>query len=151
MILLGVSLPDFAASLQYTATARAQTKCPLRCTAITSSNCSSVIEKLIASRRIPALLIRICTSPNESTAAATRSSPVSHLATSPRTLIASPPESRISSAVDSALLPRSFTTIFAPSEASNRACSLPTPLPPPVTIATFPSKRPMNFSNSLKS
>src|SRR5207248_6004013 len=40
-------------------------------------------------------------------------------------------------------LPRSFTTTLAPSRAKSRACSRPMPPPDPVTIATFPSSRPI--------
>ena len=37
--------------------------------------------------------------------------------------------------------PRSFTTTFAPRAASCRQCCRPSPLPPPVTMATLPSNR----------
>src|SRR4030095_12764028 len=43
--------------------------------------------------------------------------------------------------------PRSFTSTDAPSRASASACSRPIPPPAPVTIATFPSSKPMSSSS----
>src|SRR6516162_7329886 len=42
--------------------------------------------------------------------------------------------------------PRSLTRTFAPSAAMASACSRPMPPPAPVTIATFPSSKPMGVS-----
>jgi hypothetical protein len=42
--------------------------------------------------------------------------------------------------------PRSLTTTAAPSAARASACSRPRPPPAPVTIATFPSSKPMSVS-----
>ena len=42
---------------------------PFRCTAMTWSNCSSVILRIVASRVIPALLTMMSRLPNRSTAA----------------------------------------------------------------------------------
>jgi hypothetical protein len=41
---------------------------------------------------------------------------------------------------------RPVTTTFAPSLANNRAVAAPIPVPPPLTIATLPSSRPIRAS-----
>ena len=67
---------------------------PLRWTAITWSNCSSVILRIVASRVIPALLTMMSRPPNRSTAAATNASTSAAEVTSHRTAAATsaPPE-----------------------------------------------------------
>ena len=58
---------------------------PFRCTAITWSNCSSVILRIVASRVMPALLTMMSSAPNPSTAAPTNASTSSADVTSQRT------------------------------------------------------------------
>ena len=66
---------------------------PFRCTAMTSSNCCSVILRIVASRVMPALFTMMSRPPKCSTAAATSASTSSALVTSHRTArVASEPE-----------------------------------------------------------
>ena len=55
--------PAFDCSRQYAAAKWDMAKWPLRCTRMTSSHWSSVMVKLIASRRIPALFTRMSSRP----------------------------------------------------------------------------------------
>src|SRR5581483_5549161 len=90
---------------------------------------------------IPALFTRMWTAPNRSTTLRTISFTPAESATSSSNKIASPDDSRISSTVfcPAAGL-RSATTTEAPALAIERPMSRPRPLPPPVTIATFPCR-----------
>ena len=124
---------------------------PLRWTAITSSHSSSVMLKIIRSRRIPAAVTTMSSPPNSSMACWTRPSPVAISVTDRVLATASPPAARIAAAVSSAgpvdsplpstAPPMSLTTTFAPISPSCSATALPIPLPAPVTIATRPSSR----------
>src|SRR5262249_740849 len=124
-------------------------KCPFRCTRTTESNSSSPMLKIVASRVKPALLTRTWRSPKPSTAVRISSSAVFQSATSPKCGSARPPRSGIpappprpfdsSRPAPSTPAPRSFPTTDAPSRASSSACRRPSPVPAPVTTATFPS------------
>ncbi len=61
-------LPAFDCSRQYTAAWCDGAHVPLRCTRITESKSSSVIEKIMRSRRIPALFTSTSSLPNVSIA-----------------------------------------------------------------------------------
>src|SRR5215212_6311691 len=146
------SSPAFDRSRQWAAAWRVGQKWPFRCTPTTASHSASDIENTIRSRRMPALLTSTSRRPNASTASATMRPASSKLVMSAPLTIASPPMSSIaattslagprSDPVPSGRLPRSFTTTWAPSDASIRACSRPMPRPAPVTIATRPSHNP---------
>src|SRR3989441_6837585 len=144
------TLPFFCSSRQYSQAWRHMLKVPLRCTAITASQSSSAMLKIIRSRRMPALLTTMLSLPKVSIAhstirlAALKSATLSPLA------IAWPPRFLISATtscagvavawpVPSKWAPRSFTTILAPCCAMRSACSRPMPRPEPVMIATLPS------------
>ena len=103
----------------------------------------------IASRRKPALQTTMFTSPKADTAVSNIPFDAFQSATSPKCGTASPPIDLISSHTARAALssmpepsratPRSFTTTRAPRRASSSAWQRPSPIAPPVTIATFPS------------
>src|SRR5688572_17195249 len=116
---------------------------------MTASQSASGMEKTMRSRRMPALLIKMSSVPNASTAwSIMRLAPLKSLTSSPLTM-ASPPMPAISAAtccagvrsapVPSGSPPRSLTTTLAPWLASMSACSRPMPRPAPVTTATRPS------------
>src|SRR3954468_6652576 len=102
----------------------------------------------IRSRRIPALLTRMSSRPNSSTACRTSRSAPAKSATFSPLVVASPPPARISSTTCCAgprsepspamPAPRSLTMTLAPARASASACERPMPRPAPVTIATLP-------------
>lgn len=69
---------------------------------MTESHSSSLIEKTIRSRRMPALLTRMSSLPNSATARSIRDRAVSKSAMSPRCAIAVPPVALISAATSSA-------------------------------------------------
>ena len=80
------------------AAARRPFQVPFRCTAITWSNWSSVILRIVASRVMPALLTMMSSPPKPSTAAATSASTSSELVTSQRTARATSLPPRLSAA-----------------------------------------------------
>src|SRR4051794_7523093 len=123
--------------------AREHRNAPLRCTAATESQSSSVILWIRLSRMIPALLTRISSEPSRRTISSTI------LSTSAATVILAlipialtPCRAAIRAAVASAPSPfRSATAIAAPSSASRSAVASPMPRAPPVTSATRASER----------
>src|SRR5713101_499343 len=87
----------------------------------------------------PALLIRMSTRPSVLTVHSTSARPCSGRETSPSRAAALPPALAISATTSSSgALRRPDTTTCAPSAASISAVERPIPVPPPVTIATFP-------------
>ena len=130
-----------------------QLNVPLRCTAITASHSSSVMLKIMRSRRMPATLTTMSIRPKASTTCRPSRRPGR-----------SPPPSRswpdrgaavLDDLVDdllgrrrspcprrSSVAPRSLTTTFAPAAASAIAIPRPIPRPAPVTSAVFPSSIP---------
>src|SRR5437879_6086334 len=127
---------------------------------MTAANSSSVMFTMTRSRRMPALLTTTLRSPNVSIALLTiRWAPSQSVTLSPLAT-ASPPAALISSATCSAAVrslpepsaapPRSLTTTFAPSLAKSSECSRPMPRPPPVMIATRPSREPTLLSSDRK-
>ena len=150
------STPFLLCSRQYRAAARSGMKCPRRCTLMTSSHSSSVMLMIVRSRRIPALLTRMCSAPNSAIAWSTsRRAPAASVASS-ALATALPPAALISSTTcwagvaslpePSAAPPRSLTTTAAPSFANSKACSRPRPRPAPVMMATRPSSAPTCLS-----
>src|SRR5574341_1179658 len=108
-------------------------KVPFRLTASTASHCSSVILAAIASRLMPALLIRMSSRPNARTVSWTTRSQSAFFATSPATMSALAPADRISPATASSPSTfASFTATSAPSRANRFAVAAPMPLAPPV-------------------
>src|SRR5687767_9543709 len=108
------------------------------------------------SRRMPALLTTMSTSPNTSTVESMRCLAASKSAMSSPLATAWPPAATISATTDSAGVrpsppspepscgpPVSFTTTAAPSLANSRAWSRPRPRPAPVMIAVRPSSAPI--------
>src|SRR5262249_41396141 len=88
----------------------------------------------------PALLIRMSTRPSVLTVHSTSARPSAGRETSPSRATALPPAFVISATTSSSgPLRRPDTTTCAPSAASMSAVERPIPVPPPVTIATFPS------------
>ena len=146
------SSPAFDRSRQCAVAWRVAQKWPLRWTATTASHSASDMEKIIRSRRMPALLTRMSRRPNVSTASATMRPAASKSVMSAPLTMASPPFASISATTSfagprsapepSVPPPRSFTTTLAPSDASISACSRPMPRPAPVTIATRPAHSP---------
>ncbi len=140
--------PAFARSRQYTAAWCVGAKVPFRWTRITASHSSSVIVKIIRSRRIPALLTSTSRPPNRSTACRTSAAAPSNDDTSASLAAATPPAAVISSTtawagpasppLPSRAPPKSFTSTWAPCAASSSACSRPMPRPAPVTMHTRP-------------
>src|SRR5688572_25529488 len=127
----------------------AQRKVPFRLTSSTASHCSSVIFAAIASRLIPALLMRMSRRPKASTACSTMRSHSLFRVTSPATTSALAPALRISPATVSR--PAAFASLIAtsaPSRAKRRAVAAPIPPAAPVTRATFPDS--LMRSPSLK-
>src|SRR3954464_4270695 len=106
---------------------------------MTASHSSALMEKIIRSRRMPALLTSTLRPPYVDTACSTSPVAKSQSPMSPATPIASPPASTISAATFSAPSPMSLTTTFAPAAARARASARPRPAPAPVTTATPPS------------
>src|SRR4051812_20876153 len=126
-------------SRQYAVAAWHVAACPRRCTRITASHSSALMEKIIRSRRMPALLTSTLRPPYVDTARSTSPVAKSQSPMSPATPIASPPAATISAATFSAPSPMSLTTTFAPAAARARASARPRPAPAPVTTATPPS------------
>ena len=142
------TLPALCCSRQYALAWRATLKVPFRCTATTASQSSSLMLKIMRSRRMPALFTTMLSLPKLSIAQSTirladlKSVTLSKLAT------ASPPAERISLTTSSAgerdcpvpskCPPRSLTTTFAPCLAISNASSRPIPRPAPVITATLP-------------
>src|SRR6266550_5580578 len=133
---------------------RVQLKVPFRWTAMTASHSSSVMLKIMRSRRMPALFTRMSIAPNSLTAVSTMRSAAGKSATLSALATALPPRARIASTTSSATrreaprpstsAPRSFTTTAAPSAASSSAIARPMPRPAPVTTAALPSSRPIS-------
>ena len=103
---------------------------------MTASNSSSLMLKIIRSRRNPALFTRMSSPPKVSIAVRTMSAASSQPVTSPEWATAFPPAAVISSTTASAALsstspwsvrPRSFTTTCAPARASSSASARPEP------------------------
>ena len=97
-----------------------------------------------AARRIamPALLTRMSSRPSRSNVACTIASTLASSATSATMAVTRRPSARISTAASSAvLLSRSASTTRAPATASVSAVSRPIPRAPPVTTATWSSRR----------
>ena len=103
---------------------------PFRCTFIAMSQSSSDMCLNDLSRRMPALLTRMCSMPNAPNAASTIDFEPSRLDTDTLFAIAVPPAAGISVTTPSAaspepvpwpLPPRSFTTTFAPRRANSSA------------------------------
>src|SRR6478672_788169 len=109
---------------------------PRRWTSITSSNCSSVILRMVASRVMPALLTMMSREP-KAVVAVDRSLPISE---DDVTLQPAPIASALNEAAASLALAssRSPMTTFAPWSAKTRAISSPIPCAPPVITAVRP-------------
>src|SRR5207247_944908 len=130
---------------------RVQLKVPFKWTAMTASHSSSLMLKIIRSRRMPALFTRMSIAPNSLTAVSTMRSAAAKSATLSALATARPPRARIASTTSSATrreaprpstsAPRSLTTTAAPSAASSSAMARPMPRPAPVTTAALPSSR----------
>src|ERR1700759_3098362 len=112
---------------------------PFRCTAMTWSNWSSVILRIVASRVMPALLIMMSSAPNWSSAAPISASTSSPDVTSQRTATAilSPPSFSAAACVASRFT--SPSTTRAPSSTKRSAMARPRPWAPPVTTAILPA------------
>src|SRR5262249_7875352 len=129
---------------------------PLRWTAMTASHSSSVMLKIIRSRRIPAQQTSTCRSPNSRSASSMSALPPAIVATLSGLGTALPPALRISSMTSlagpldgsrpSTPTPESFTTTLAPARARSSDTARPMPVPPPVTTATLPSSSPISAS-----
>src|SRR5579875_776474 len=127
-------------------------KCPLRCTAMTASHSSSVMLKIMRSRRMPATLMMQSSRPKVSSAVLITDSPPAMVAILAMLATAWPPSPLISRTTSSAgpasapvpstLTPASLTTTFAPSRAASSAMPRPIPRPAPVIAMTFPSNCP---------
>ncbi|CKT94471.1 Uncharacterised protein [Mycobacterium tuberculosis] len=148
------ALPALDSPRQWDAACRMVAKWPLRCTAMTASNSSSLVLAIIRSRTMPALFTRTSTPPYVSTAAWIRLAAWSQSEMSDPSATAWPPAARISSTTSWAALPPlagepsrptpiSLTTTRAPSAAKANACARPMPPPAPVTMTTRPSTKPM--------
>src|SRR5215831_1595835 len=86
----------------------------------------------------------MCRPPSCLTAVSTMRSPKSGAVTLPLHVTARPPSCSTSDTVSFAgSSSRSLTTTCAPSRANRKATSRPMPRPDPVTMATFPSSKPM--------
>src|SRR6266566_1275626 len=116
--------------LRLTATSRSKTAM----SSVTMSVSTALVEESVA------LLCNTSRPPNDSTAVSTMRTTLgsSETSTSAATALRSSPATR------SASVPlMSATTTEAPSRAIRRAVASPMPLPAPVTIATLPSRRPI--------
>jgi len=117
-------LPAFAIERQWSQACLVIWNVPLRCTAMTASKSSSVMDVIIRSRRIPALFTTASSRPKRCTASDTMRAHVDQSATEPFSAYASPPSAAISdttwsagsSSVDSPRTPTpgSTTTTRAP-------------------------------------
>lgn len=115
-------MPPSPCSRMRTAAARAQVKVPLRWVVITASKSSSVIFHSTLSRRMPALVTRMSSRPNSSTARPTSRSAASLVPTGTTSATAVPPASVMDFAAASATASStSLTTTDAPWAA--RACA----------------------------
>jgi len=146
--------PALDLARQYAAACFMVAKWPLRCTAVTASNSSSVALANMRSRTMPALFTSTSSVPYVSTACWIRASASAQFATFEPLATASPPAATISSTTFCAALPppagepsrptpMSLTTTRAPSAANASACSRPIPPPAPVTMTTRPSSNPI--------
>ena len=121
----------------------------LTLTAMTKSQSSSLTSSTEPRREMPTLLSSTSRRPHRSTAASTIRRQSSALMTLASNTSASPPSSRIMARVSSArACTLSTKRTLAPSRANRTAAALPLPTPgplepAPVTIATFPSSRPL--------
>src|SRR5438309_10921125 len=123
--------------------ARVALKAVRRLTSSTKFHTSSVIVWNILSRVMPALLIRMSSLPNPSTAPATSAAAPWGCTALSRLSAALPPSAVISATTASAGSgSTSLTTTEAPSAANSLAVAAPIPRPAPVTIATRSSRRP---------
>src|SRR5688500_2015194 len=137
----------------WTEAARIVLNVPLRCTLTTASQSSSLMLKIIRSRRLPATLTRMSMRPHVDTACSTMAAPCLKSATEPVLATASPPALRIVSttalATEGSLpvplmsTPGSFTTTLAPAFAKAMAMPRTMPRPAPVTTAVLPSSLPI--------
>src|SRR5947209_9643046 len=154
MIRASTVLPSLDSPRQYDAACRIVAKWPLRCTAMTASNSSSLVLAIIRSRTMPALFTRTSKPPKVSTAVLIRAAAWSQSAMLEPSTMASPPAEVISSTTLCAALPppagepsrptpMSLTTTRAPSAAKANACARPMPPPAPVTMTTRPSTNPI--------
>ena len=161
MIRASTGSPDLDCARQYAAACRMVAKCPLRCTAMTASNSSSLVLANIRSRTMPALFTSTSSPPKVSTAVWIEAlPPASQSATLDPLATASPPAAAISSTTPWAALPppagdpsrptpMSLTTTRAPSPAKASACARPIPPPAPVTMTTRPSSNPISLLHHL--
>src|ERR1700687_5851145 len=125
-----------------------QLKVPFRWTASTESQSSSLMLKIMRSRRMPAQVTTMSMRPNWRTAVVMMFSAPAQLATESLLATASPPSRLISATTSKAgpvlgacpctSTPKSLTTSLAPAAASANATPRPMPRPAPVTAATFP-------------
>ncbi len=126
-------------------------KHPFRCDFTESSHSSSVMLKIIRSRRMPCAQTRMSSLPQRSSAVRTSPSATSISETSPMAATASPPAAVISSTTaltrlgsipirPSTSAPVSATMTLAPCSAKMRQIQEPMPPAPPVTIAVLPSR-----------
>src|SRR5882672_3955358 len=132
-------------SIMLGSTAWVRAKTPVRLTFITASHSSSGTQRALrALLEWPALLIKMSTRPCSLTTHSARARPWGGLATSASRATAWPPAFLISATTASrGGRRRPVTTTCAPSAASISAVERPMPVPPPVTIATFPSSFPI--------
>src|SRR5213078_3190799 len=134
--------PLFCRIISFVA-ARVRRNAPRRLTSMTWSQSSSFMRTRRPSRMTPALLTRMSTRPNRCLAASTNRSASSRITASATTPRTAPPCASSSFAERwSRSASRPETTTAAPSSASNAAIARPMPRPPPVTIATRPSRAP---------
>ena len=130
---------------------------PFRCTRMTSSHSCSDMLKIIRSRRMPGDVDQHVEPAELGDRALDQAlgrrvigdvgAVGDRLAAGAGDLVddlAAPASASRARAVDAA--PRSLTTTLAPSRASSRAVDLPMPRPAPVTIATRPSRLPMQLT-----
>src|SRR4051794_7249399 len=94
--------PRLHASRQYAQACRVIAKVPLRWTATTASNSSSVMETSIRSRTIPALLTTTSSRPNRATVFSTSACVPAQSVTEVASAVAVPPAATISSTTPSA-------------------------------------------------
>ena len=128
-----------------TAMTRSHVSTSMSATARSFANCAGSVSA--------ALLWRTSRRPNSRTAIATIAATWSSSLTSASMASARPPSSVMARATRSASAPRmSSTRTDAPSAAKSCAVASPMPDPPPVTIATLPSTRPIarTLANHLR-
>src|ERR1700716_2414943 len=133
MIAASTGVPSLDFSRQYTAAWWHMHHVPRRCTRITASKSSTLMLKIIRSRKMPALLTTTSNVPHCSIAASMRCLAPSKSETSSPLAIASPPDARIRSTTSpdgpldeplpSSSAPMSLTTTLAPWRGNSRACA----------------------------